>query len=159
VARPVSGSAPPSAVAPRTAPVAWPTIGVKGVQSRPTGNSLTLVFDEGVFSRRAEIAPEAKPVLRQVAQQLKTALTQFRLEIEGHTDADPVMGVQFADNHELGLKRAEAVKDYLGREAGLPAAALTTTSAGEENPPYPNTTPETRRKNRTVVLKLTLAHP
>jgi len=39
----------------------------------------------------------------------------------------------------------------------LSPSNVTTSSAGESNPPYPNTTTENRAKNRTVVLKITQA--
>ncbi|MBI3987005.1 MAG: OmpA family protein [Lentisphaerae bacterium] len=137
-----------------------PEIRVDGVRVLPTAKGLTLIFSEGVFSRRAEIAQAAQPVLLNLAKQLRELPAGHRIEIEGHTDSDPVRaGGPVDDNQALGYRRAETVRDFLEEKGGLPALAMTVTSAGESNPPYPNTTPESRRKNRTVVLKLLPVKP
>jgi outer membrane protein OmpA-like peptidoglycan-associated protein len=39
-----------------------------------------------------------------------------------------------------------AVRKALIRQGGLPPEAMTAVSAGDLNPPYPNTTPESRKK-------------
>jgi flagellar motor protein MotB len=154
----LSGAVSPSAAGDRPAvpqPPAWPALTLAGVQTRATAGELTLIFESGIFPRGTEIDPSARRDLLRLAAQLKPHLNRFRLEIEGHTDAAPVTSSgAFGSNRELGLQRANAVRELFVRDAVLPAAALSAATAGEENPPYPNTTPESRRKNRTVVLKL-----
>lgn len=145
-------AAPSSAAKP---PPAWPAIQVAGVQSRRAGAALALVFDYGVFAKKTEMTAQAQKDLAALAAQLKPALSRFKLEIEGHTDSDPMIGGRLGDNRTLGLKRAQAVRDYLALQCGLPVSALVTTTKGEADPPHPNDTQESRRKNRTVVLKLT----
>ena len=155
-ARQAVAPAPAATAKPAPKLVPWPAISIKGIQAKSGEHSLVLTFESGVFARRTEITDQAKQDLRRLAAQLKPSGDRFRLEIEGHTDAAPVStDGSFADNRELGLRRAKAALEFLQNEGGLPAAIMTATSAGEEDPPYPNTTPESRRKNRTVVLKIT----
>ena len=151
---PASGQ--PAAIAP-AAGVSWPTVQAAGAQVRAAASEWTIVFDDGVFSRGIEISGAAKQSLRRIAEQLKPHMDRFLLDVEGHTDASPVArGASYASNRELGMDRARAVVDFLASEGGLPADAVSASSAGDADPPFPNTTPESRRKNRTVVLKL---HP
>jgi flagellar motor protein MotB len=94
--------------------------------------------------------------LQKLARQLAPLTGTFRLEITGHTDADPVSSKagEYSNNLDLGLKRAQTVREALIRQGGLPPEAMTAVSAGELNSPYPNTTPELRKKNRTVTIVL-----
>ena len=69
--------------------------------------------------------------------------------ITGHTDADG--SDEF--NVELGLKRANRVKDYLMKNE-IPAEKLSIESKGKSVPLSTNQTPEGRQKNRRVVLTI-----
>ena len=132
-----------------------PDIEIKGLQAKPLGSGLQIVFDNGVFSRRAVLSDEARALLKQLAGQLRPAISTCRLEITGHTDPEPVRGDVIPDNQTLGDQRARTVAEYLTTKCSLPADALSVTSAGNSNAPYPNTTPELRRKNRTVTITVT----
>jgi flagellar motor protein MotB len=128
----------------------------KGFKTARTGNTLSIRFNYGVFARGTEMTGAACQDLRRIASTLTPSGKQLRIEVEGHTDAAPVSsGRPYAGNHELGLSRAKVVAEYLSKQCGLPADILKVTSAGEANPPFPNTTAESRKLNRTVVLKLT----
>ncbi len=129
-----------------------PTIELKGLQARPVDGGLKIIFDKGVFSRRAILSDEAGALLQQLAGQLRHAMPTCRLEITGHTDPEPIRDGAIPDNRALGLQRARAVAEYLTTQCSLPADALSMASAGDANAPYPNTTPELRRKNRTVTI-------
>jgi flagellar motor protein MotB len=156
---PLAESTPPPAVAPPPtdpAPAPWPLLEGTGFKTSRKGNELTVRFNYGVFARGTELTGTACQDLRRIANTLTPAIGQLHLEVEGHTDASPVSaGRPYASNRELGLARAKVVVDYLSKQCGLPPDALSATSAGDANPPYANTTPESRRLNRTVVLKLT----
>lgn len=155
--RPVSvekGAVPP-AVPPSKAPVEWPVLRVDGVQVSGEADLRTLVFERGIFIKYAEIGLAARDVLRALASQMKPCMGRLVLEIEGHTDSDPIVGHPvYVDNVALGKARAGAVLAFLRDDCGLPAASMTATSAGSDRPPYPNDSAENRSRNRTVVLRL-----
>lgn len=155
-AAPAADSAPLVLTPPAPKPIEWPAIKASFLRIQPAADRMTLVFEYAVFSRRTEIHPDALRDLQKLARQLAPYADRFRLEITGHTDADPVSAKagEYASNLDLGLKRAQVARDVLIRQGGLPAEMITTVSAGEANPPYPNTSPELRKKNRTVTLAL-----
>ena len=80
----------------------------------------------------------------------KVDLNNVRFEIEGYTDN---LG-SFELNHQVGLARAEAVKQYLGEQYEIPADWISVVSYGMENPVADNSTPEGRARNRRVVIKV-----
>jgi outer membrane protein OmpA-like peptidoglycan-associated protein len=55
-------------------------------------------------------------------------------------------------NEVLGLKRAQAVKEYLNKEHGLPLHRMEVISYGETKPAVLNLDPESRSQNRRVVI-------
>jgi outer membrane protein OmpA-like peptidoglycan-associated protein len=71
---------------------------------------------------------------------------KLRVEIQGHTDS---VG---SDKYNMGLskRRAEAVRTYFIKKAGISADRLTAVGFGESKPVAPNTTKEGRAKNRRV---------
>ncbi|MDO8596522.1 MAG: hypothetical protein Q7R45_07845, partial [Sulfuricaulis sp.] len=118
-----------------------PAIKLKGLQARPVGNGLLIVFDKGVFPRRAIMSNEARGLLKQLADQLRPAISACHLKITGYTDPEPVRDGVVPDNLALGYDRALAVVEYFTTECLLPVDALSVFSAGEVNAPYPNTSP------------------
>jgi len=139
----------------RPAGVGYPRIRVPGISTTFSGKSCVMVFDKPVFSSLTTISPEANRLLGQVSGQMRDYMPKFRLTVRGHTDNTPLRSSQlYADNEALGLARAKAVTDVLQKRNRLPADRLRATSAGDRDPPFPNDTPENRRKNRTVVLIL-----
>ncbi|MDR0691904.1 MAG: OmpA family protein [Prevotellaceae bacterium] len=72
----------------------------------------------------------------------------MNIQIEGHA-CD--MGNN-AVNMKLGLRRADAVKEYFVAK-GIAANRITTASKGKTEPIAPNTNEENRRKNRRIQIK------
>ena len=70
--------------------------------------------------------------------------------ITGHTDD---RGSESA-NQRLGLRRAEALKDYLVKERGIDPGRIETASAGESQPISDNETAEGRKANRRGEVEL-----
>lgn len=104
---------------------------------------------------RADIKPEAEPMLAEVAELLKQHPGQSVL-IEGHTDS-----IGSADyNLRLSRQRAESVKDWLVNTGGVDGRRLQTRGFGMANPVAPNThpdgsdNPEGRQQNRRVEIKM-----
>lgn len=94
------------------------------------------------------ILDPSKPALDKLAEVLKNK-PLWKLEISGHTDN---VG---DDNGNLVLskKRAEALKNYMISK-GINADRLVTLYFGETKPIADNNTPEGRKKNRRVEMKI-----
>jgi outer membrane protein OmpA-like peptidoglycan-associated protein len=72
------------------------------------------------------------------------------VDIDGNTDSTGTRTL----NIQLSHARADAVKDYLMKKYGFPAARLRTTGNGPDKPIDTNATPEGREKNRRTDIKV-----
>jgi len=150
--QPAQPAETPAGAAPGTQ---WPEIKTRNVVVRTGTDSFVMVFDFGLFTTTTTLAPTAPAVLQAVAEEIRPHIDRFQLIIEGHTDSlSTGSSTSVLDNHALAMARANTVLRLLVDKAGLPAEALYATSAGEMDPPFPNTDETSRMKNRTVVLKL-----
>ena len=74
--------------------------------------SITLELNSGAFFKpgSAELQEQALPVLTQMFEELASPIySQFNLNIEGHTDDDPMNSPLFPSNWELSAARASTV--------------------------------------------------
>jgi len=113
---------------------------------------VTLSEDQGNFKfNKSDLPDEAKARLDAVVGQLKgTAGKDIYIEIEGHTDN--VGGKE--TNYDIGMKRAEAVKEYLYTQHQIPLHKINVISYGEDKPVAPNNTRAGRAQNRRVVVRV-----
>jgi peptidoglycan-associated lipoprotein len=113
---------------------------------------VTLSEDQGNFKfNKSDLPDEAKGRIDQVVGQLKgQSGKDIYIEIEGHTDN--VGGKE--TNYEIGMKRAEAVKQYLYTQHQIPLHKINVISYGEDKPVAPNNTRQGRAQNRRVVVKV-----
>jgi len=95
-----------------------------------------------------ELDDAAKAALDEFAGKVKALSDQYYIEIQGHTD--DTGGKRY--NEDLGERRAEAVRRYLSRSAGLPLMRMSTISYGDTLPVAPNKTRAGRAQNRRVVI-------
>lgn len=95
-----------------------------------------------------QLSAEARAALDEFATRIKAEGKPVFIEIQGHTDSRG----EAAYNERLGLQRAEAVRNYLHRQGGLPLARLSSISYGESAPVADNRTRDGRMQNRRVVL-------
>lgn len=110
---------------------------------------ITLSDDAVKFGlNKHRLTEKAKTILDEFAAEVIAINKNIFLEIQGHTD--DIGGYEY--NVELGLARAEAVRQYLYRKHGFPLQRMFTYSYGESKPLVPNTSPENRSKNRRVVI-------
>ena len=107
-----------------------------------------LLYDVG----RADLKPDALPILDRVAQVLTS--TSFDLRVEGHTDNVPIHTLQFPSNWELSTTRAVSVIRYLVEVKKIPPTRLSAVGYGEFKPIVSNKTPEGRQSNRRVEMVL-----
>jgi outer membrane protein OmpA-like peptidoglycan-associated protein len=111
---------------------------------------VTLSNDVSFDFGAAKLSEDAKTQITELAEKVKADNRRLYIEIEGHTDNTG----DEAYNERLGLKRAEAVRDYLYQTNGVPLHAISVFSFGESNPIADNATREGRAQNRRVVIKV-----
>lgn len=112
---------------------------------------VTLSNDKVSFAFNAsELSPDAQMLVDELAEKVKADNRGLWIEIEGHTDATGEADY----NKALGLKRAEAVRDYLYQAHGLPLHRIAVYSFGEEQPVSDNSNRDGRAQNRRVVIKV-----
>src|SRR5947209_6593912 len=95
-----------------------------------------------------ELDDTAKAALDEFAGKVRGLTDQYYIEIQGHTD--DTGGKRY--NEDLGERRAETVRRYLSRSAGLPLMRMSTISYGDTLPVAPNKTRAGRAQNRRVVI-------
>ena len=119
------------------------------------GGGVTLSISDtiGFASGRAELLPDAAPVLAEV-RDLVAARPDLVVEVAGHTDDRPVHGGAFQSNLELSLARAARVAHQLA--AGDPELSTRVFAAGygAQRPVGSNEDAEGRARNRRVELRL-----
>lgn len=98
-------------------------------------------------SASSDIAEEALPIVDQVAALL--AQCNARAEIAGHTDNSGRTG----PNQQLSQARADAIRAHL-IVRGVPQTQLSAIGFGEERPIVSNRTPEGRRQNRRIEVRI-----
>jgi outer membrane protein OmpA-like peptidoglycan-associated protein len=106
------------------------------------------IFFDGKSARLTNIA---KAVLDGVALRMKNDLNATAV-VTGYTDNT---GTDKA-NEELGMKRAQAAKDYLVTRHGIDPGRITTVSKGAAEPAYDNSTAQGKIKNRRATIVVTL---
>jgi OmpA-OmpF porin, OOP family len=109
-----------------------------------------IVFDHLNFdSATTQLTPESNTTVRNLIAILN-CYSNTQVLLEGHTDntGDP------AENKELSLNRANAIKDLLV-QGGVDSSRISTDGWGQEKPLAPNETEEGRAKNRRTELIVT----
>ena len=129
---------------------------VESMFSRPEA----LVFRDGndIYIRlvglnfevgRAEIAPENYPLLSKVQDALRV-FPEASMVVEGHTDSHG----SDQTNLSLSQQRAMAVRGYLMNSMALNPQLITAVGYGESQPVANNETPEGRRRNRRIDIRI-----
>ncbi len=106
------------------------------------------IFFDGKSARLTNIA---KAVLDGVALRMKNDLNATAVVL-GYTDNSSAEQA----NAELGMKRAEAAKQYLVTRHGIDPGRISAVSRGASEPAYDNATAEGRAKNRRAQIVVTL---
>ena len=109
----------------------------------------SLLFDSG----SAELKEDAKGVLDKVGKVLER-YSEGTVEIEGHTDNVPINSALYPSNEELSDARALSVFYYLKENTYLDEKELQHAGMGERVPIASNDTPEGRRSNRRVEIRI-----
>jgi len=108
----------------------------------------------------ADIREEALPVLEKMAQTLKAPRYQpYIIDIEGHTDDDPISTEKFPSNWELSAGRAARVVRFFA-EQGIEPVRMKASGLAETHPKAPNrdaegnVIKENQAKNRRVAVRV-----
>ncbi|NVI85153.1 OmpA family protein, partial [Janthinobacterium sp. BJB401] len=107
----------------------------------------SVLFDPGA----ARLTTESDQALRAVAVLLKD--DTHDVQVEGHTDVQPISNSNFASNWELSAARASAVV-RLFIASGVKASRLTAVGHADNIPVAPNETAEGRARNRRVAVTI-----
>lgn len=125
------------------------------VITREDGDGLSIELKEALLfdSGSAEVRPNGRPVIAQLAQLLRNQ-PQRALIIEGHTDDIPIRNDRFASNWELSTQRAINVLEEL-TASGIPRERMSVRGYADTRPRL-TTGPleEQRLANRRVVVRV-----
>ena len=97
----------------------------------------------------AQLAPGALPVLKKLADILKSF--EQSLRVEGHTDNRPIATSLYPSNWELSAARAASVV-HLFTQSGVAPQRMSVVGYGEYHPIGDNADAEGRNRNRRVVI-------
>lgn len=130
-------------------------------------NDIKVVGDRFVFQSEvlfpkasADLTLDAVTKLQPLADALKDISKKIPpdinwvLQVEGHTDRQPINTPEFRSNWELSTARAVSVVKFLIAQ-GIPANCLSAAGFGEFQPIDPGTSPDALARNRRIELKLT----
>lgn len=119
----------------------------KGVMVDQHGCPISLTLHINFDTNEADIIPQYYPELDKAAAFIRKYPGNMIL-VAGHTDS---MGD--ADyNQQLSERRANAVRDFLGKQRGIDAAKLVARGYGETQPVADNATAAGRAQNRGVEI-------
>jgi chemotaxis protein MotB len=116
------------------------------------GIRVTLVDEIAFTSGSAALIGEAPELLRRVA---KVASHAAAVQVEGHTDTEPISSSTFPSNWELSAARAASVVRFLlDTPEAIDAEDYIAVGYGEFQPRDTNDTPEGKRRNRRIAILL-----
>lgn len=128
---------------------------ISGITVENKNNEITILFNEGLFSRGDNIKSNQLLTLDIISQTLSPHAGQVLVKIIGSTDSTPILfSDSFKNNDDLSISRAKAVFDRVYESSRIPREDLMIGSLSESNSRFTNDTPENRMKNRTVSIKI-----
>ncbi|UZJ45248.1 flagellar motor protein MotD [Marinimicrobium sp. C6131] len=107
----------------------------------------SILFESG----SAELSGQARDIFAEMARLL--AEYDNPIQVEGHTDNQPIRNLRYPSNWELSAARASAIVKLLSG-AGVSAQRLSAVGYGEHQPSAANDTPQGRAQNRRVALMI-----
>jgi chemotaxis protein MotB len=124
----------------------------KAAQLSINSQGLSVSLTDGVLfnSGQAVLLPGGQQVLNVIGPRL----TKYHdeIEVEGHTDNQPISNSRYPDNWELSTARANSVVRFFLTRDGIAAGRLRATGFADSRPKAPNDTPAHRAENRRVVV-------
>ncbi len=128
------------------------------VTATPGGFEMELANNSLFTSGSATLQRTIKPILTQLAQTI-AAVDGANMEIQGHTDDDPISTVQFPSNWELSSIRAINVLKFMTGH-GMDPKRVKAVAYADSQPKVPNRDKrgrpikENQAENRRVIIKV-----
>jgi chemotaxis protein MotB len=129
--------------------------------------NIRVVGDRFVFqgevlfgSGSAELTETGKSELGKFVQTYKSLETRIpkdinlNIQVQGHTDSDPIASARFPDNWELSVARALRVVRYLNI-SGIPDTRLSAAGYSQYQPLMPDDSPAAKAQNRRIEILIT----
>ncbi len=128
-------------------------------------NAINMRFLSNSFynSGEATLLPEGKEIVDKIFDVIDAVSKQkkadFHLDVEGHTDDNPIKNTKYPSNWELSVARASNVVRYLV-DRGVSPSRLKASGYADTQPVVPNRNaqgnpiPENQSVNRRVVLRI-----
>lgn len=130
------------------------------VHLTPLGIKVSLASSALYKPGSAQVVEEKLPLLREVANIIKQMnYKNYIVEVEGHTDDEPINSAKYPSNWELSAHRATNVVRYLV-DQGIDEQHLKAAGFADSRPLVPNRTidgepiPENQAQNRRVVINI-----
>lgn len=118
------------------------------VHQEQRGLVITLLDSVLFESGRAQLSPESKKTLGQLADILKVIPNS--IQIEGHTDNTPIKTAEYPSNWYLSTARATKIIEYWVTQHGFNPTRLSASGYGPYRPVSPNSSPRGKQENRRV---------
>ncbi len=115
-----------------------------------------VLFPKGSADLTLEALDKLTPLanaLKEISGKIPSDIN-WVLQVEGHTDKQPINTPQFHSNWELSTARAVSVVKFLIAQ-GIPPNRLSAAGFGEFQPVDTSASPDAMAKNRRIELKLT----
>lgn len=137
------------------------------VEVQKTDRGITIEMDSNSFFKpgTAQIVDKALPLIGKWSELLTDEkFKYFHIEVEGHTDDDPINTPKFPSNWELSAARASAVVRAMEGN-GVHRFQMKAIGMGDSHPKVPNRTidgepiPVNMAKNRRVAINLVRMNP
>lgn len=112
-----------------------------------------ILFESG----SADLRWQSLRSLAQVAENIQRQIANddgWQIRIEGHTDNIPIQTPKYESNWDLSMARALSIVKFFVENDFFPPEQLQAMGYGEFKEAAPNDTPEGRRKNRRVEIRL-----
>lgn len=132
-------------------------INVPGVTASASGNEIIVAFDGGLFDHGTHFKLNAKERLVAVAKELSQSSEPLQIQIVGFADDDRGF-LRWTAQWEstLALNRASAVVEHFITLGLFQPRQLLAVSGDSQQRPFASDSVQTRLKNRTVVLKVSV---
>ena len=119
------------------------------------GKVYVSLMDKLLFPSGSIVIDEkGKQALAQLAEVLKQQ-PEINIAVEGHTDSQKINNLgQIKDNWDLSVLRSTSVVRFLTEVQKVEGVRMTATGKGEFQPLAPNTSAESRSKNRRIEIVL-----
>lgn len=127
-----------------------------GVSAEIDEKGLVIRFSEHALqfeSGTAELTQKSKETLATVANIIKQKFSIHYIQVEGHTDSNPVTNkIKYPSNWELSAARASSVVRFLIHNSGFNPKLFSAVGYADTVPIASNSTPQNRAKNRRVEI-------